>query len=89
MTPILTIFAVQFIYVLLLGLQSRIVNWGGKRYAMLTSACLGTFGLLANESIARNAMMSGNDWFRAAYILAGPLAIASAMWLHDRWGNKS
>ena len=89
MTDVLKIFAVQFIYVLLLGLQSRIVNWGGKRYAMLTSACLGTFGLLANESIARNAMQSGNDVFRAAYILAGPLAIASAMALHDKWGSKS
>lgn len=89
MTAVFVIFLIQFIYVLLLGLQSRIVNWGGKQMAMLVSACLGTFGLLANEAIATN-VIHGADWrFRCAYILAGPLAIASAMFLHDKFGSKS
>lgn len=88
MIQCLAIFATQLVYVLLLGLQSRIVNWGGKAAAMCVSTCLGVFGLLATEAIARNALWDG-DWpFRLSYVLAGPCGIAGAMWLHDRWGGR-
>lgn len=84
MLTALAVFAAQFIYVLLLGMQSLNTNQGFKAAAAGTSFMLGTFGFFLTQQIA-TAKGSETGWLVwAAYVLAGPLGIVCSMHLHER-----
>lgn len=78
----LAVFAAQFVYVLLLGLQSLCVNHGHYRAAAFNSFMLGSFGFFLTQQIAA-AKGAETNWFvYAAFVVSGPLGITSSMWLH-------
>lgn len=86
MTPFV-VFAVQWFYVAMLGLQSRHVRDGQYAPAALTSAVLGCCGLYLTSSIARLAVQHCDPWTILAYVLAGPCGIVVAMWGHNRYST--
>lgn len=84
MTQALLIFAAQFTYILALGFQTQ--NVMGRHYlaAMGNSFLLGMLGLTMTSAIAVSAVKGGDWWLAVAYLTAGPLGIATSMWLHPR-----
>lgn len=87
----LTVFAAQLIYIMLLGLQSLNVN--GRHYglAMASSFALGTLGFYLTAMVAevQRAGQFGPIWW--AFVLAGPVGICIAIWLHPHlkhWYGK-
>lgn len=80
----IVVFLVQFAYVLLLGLQSRNVNEGHYLAAAGTSIALGIFGLTLTAMIVNAALLQPSPAVLVAYVLAGPVGICAAMWLHWR-----
>lgn len=75
------VFAIQFCYVLLLGLQSINVNRGRYVWAGGTSLMLGVMGFHVTGTIAAaRGDEGGLVWW--AYILAGPCGIVSSMVYH-------
>lgn len=81
------IFAVQFVYVMLLGLQSLNVNGGHKIAAASTSFVLGACGYQITAAIAASrGEQFGPVWF--AYVVAGPCGIVSSMILFSRWRRQ-
>lgn len=90
MTDAAFIFAAQYIYILLLGLQSLNVNQ--KRYVM-AAACsflLGTLGFYVTAVVgdARDLTFTVLWW---GFVFAGPAGICTAMWIHPylvRWTSK-
>lgn len=78
----LALFAAQYVYVLLLGLQSLNVN--GRHYALAASGsvALGTLGFWLTAMIAdvRLEAIGSPVWW--AYIAAGPLGIVTSIWMH-------
>lgn len=79
----LSVFAVQFAYVLLLGLQSRHVRDSQYASAMGTSLALGLCGVWIQPLVIKAALLEPSATVLAAYVFAGPVAIAAAIWLHD------
>jgi len=83
-TEALTVFAAQFAYVLLLGLQSLNVN--GRHYgmSMVTSFALGTLGFYLTAMVAEVKISGqfGSVWW--GFVAAGPAGIALAIWIHPR-----
>lgn len=77
------VFCVQFVYVLLLGLQSMNVNHNRRLMAAATSSMLGTFGFYITATIAahRGATFSPVWW---SYVAAGPAGIVTSMCLFHR-----
>lgn len=84
MLTCLGVFVAQFVYVLLLGLQSMNVNHDRRFMAAATSLALGTFGFHITASIAASRGDEfGCVWW--AYVLAGPSGIVTSMILfHGR-----
>lgn len=80
----ISVFLIQYSYVLLLGLQSRHVRDSQYFSAAATSAVLGVMGLTITSSIARAAVSGGDPLLNIAYIAAGPMGIMTAIWMHDR-----
>jgi hypothetical protein len=88
MTTAACVFAAQFVYILLLGLQQQ--NVIGRHYvgAACTSLLLGTFGIYLTATIAIHAESSMFSPVWLAFIAAGPAGICVAMWLHPRIGRR-
>jgi hypothetical protein len=84
MTTTLIIFACTFVAVFALGFQSQNVNQGHYKAAMLTSFAIGAGNLFILRMVP-----NGDAWAMAAYLSAGPLAIVSSMWVHDRTLGKN
>ena len=82
------VFVAQFVYVLLLGLQSLNVNGGHRTAAAATSLTLGVFGFYLTGSIAAaKGDIGGVVWW--AFILSGPCGIVTSMALFSKWrGGK-
>lgn len=82
MTDLLIIFCAQFVYVMLLGLQSLNVN--GRHYALAatTSTLLGVLGFALTAAIAQKPHVGTAIWW--AYIAAGPAGIATSIYLHPK-----
>lgn len=87
MTAVL-VFACQFVYVALLGLQSRNVQHGNFIGAAIVSTLLGTAGLTITTVLARTAVLGGGWPVWIAFVASGPCGITFAMWAHDRWGKR-
>lgn len=79
----LTIFTSQIFVVMLLGLQSLNVNNGHANAAMLTSLGIGACSLMLYKFVPDASLTEC-----AAYLLAGPIGIRIAMWLHPRMVNR-
>lgn len=86
MTDAAIVFATQYAYVCVLGLQSLAVNSGRYAQAAIQSFMLGTAGFFITSQIAkRGDIGSGTYW---AYVAAGPAGIVTSMFLFKRWGAK-
>lgn len=84
MKEALIVFVAQYVYVVLLGLQSLNVNYGHRVAAGVTSGILGAIGFQLTGTIAAAAGTTGSlIWF--AFVLAGPLGIVTSMELHRRF----
>lgn len=91
MLTALAVFACQFAYVALLGLQQ--LNVVGKHYtaAFAVSLCLGVLGyhLVAVIAIHAHQAAGAPAWW--GYVFGGPAGIVFSMWLHPRlrrWGRN-
>lgn len=87
MTPVieaLFVFAAQFLYVFLLGLQQ--LNVVGRHYAAAaaTSWCLGVFGYYLTATIAVHSSPDSGSLVWWAFTTAGVAGICFAMWVHPR-----
>ncbi len=83
MMAAVVVFVSQYLYVLLLGLQSLNVNHNRKASAMATSFVLGSFGFFLTATIADNRGDTfGVVWW--AYVLAGPFGIVTSMFIFHR-----
>lgn len=80
----LAVFGVQFVYIFLLGIQSRNVRDSQYFAAAITSGLLGCSGIWLTSHIARLAVVEGSPVDLLAYISAGPVAICLAMFIHNR-----
>lgn len=85
----LFVFAAQFVYIFLLGIQSRNVRDSQVVAAATTSMLLGICGLYLTSIIARAAMSGGDPLVAASYIAAGPCGICVAIYLHDKHVSRS
>lgn len=88
MMQVLLIFLAQFILIFLLGFQSRCVRDSQYLLAVLNSFGLGISGLIITPLIATPDLIRESPAVLVAYLLAGPLAISTAIWLHDRSVNN-
>lgn len=83
----LIVFASAFVTVFALGFQSLNVNGGHYVAAFLTSAVIG----VANLFLFKLLPSANSPSEIAAYLIGGPLAIVSAMWVHrnvvTKWRN--
>lgn len=80
------VFAAQFLYVLVMGLQSLAVNNGRYAQAAIQSFLLGTFGFAITTSIVRNGEIGSATW--VAYVASGPVGIVTSMWLFKKWRRR-
>lgn len=80
----LLIFAATFFTVFLLGFQSLIVNSGRMGVAMINSTLIGIAQLFLLKNIPRSDSVSEY----IAYIIAGPLAVPCAIYIHKRWFKR-
>ena len=87
MHPVL-VFAAQFAMVFLLGFQSRCVRDGNYFFAVLNSVGLGVCGLIVTPAIAQADLIKTNPSTLVAFMVAGPIAICAAIWVHDRTLSK-
>lgn len=78
MTAIL-IFISTFVLVFALGFQSLNVNNGHYEAAFLTSFAIAASNLILFKTVPQAGALE-----IGAYLIAGPFAIVSSMWLHDR-----
>lgn len=89
MTEAAIVFAVQFVYIALLAVQSLNTNNGHYAGAFCTSLVLGMIGYWLTTVVAahRAEAIGSLVWF--AYISGGPFGIVCAMRLHPylvkRW----
>ena len=80
----LLIFVATFFTVFLLGFQSLIVNSGHVGIAMINSTLIG----VAQLFLLKNIPHSGSVSEYIAYIVAGPLAVPCAIYIHKRWFKR-
>lgn len=80
------VFAAQFAYVLVMGLQSLAVNNGRYAQAAIQSFMLGTAGFVITNEIVRKGQLGGPTYW--AYVLSGPCGITASMWLFSKWRSK-
>lgn len=82
------IFAAQYVYILLLAVQSLNINHGKQVAAAMTSLMLGCFGYHLTATIA---MHKGEEfgfvWL--GYVLAGPCGAVTGMGLFKRTRKKA
>lgn len=78
------VFAAQFLMVFLLGFQSRCVRDSNYLAANVNSIGLGICGLIVTPAIADPALITNDPATLAGFLLAGPLAISLAIFIHDR-----
>ncbi len=71
------VFVSTFVAVFALGFQSLNVNQGHYKSAALTSFAIGGSNLFILKIIP-----DGDLYAMVAYLIAGPLAIVSSMWVH-------
>lgn len=82
MTAII-IFASTFVLVFALGFQSLNVNNGHYKAAFMTSFAIAVSNLVLFKTVPQA------NWLEiAAYLSAGPCAIVSSMWCHQRWMKR-
>lgn len=84
----LLIFCCQFVMIFLLGIQSQNVRDGKKLSAAITSLLLGITGWSITgtiSSVYHEGMLSVVFF---SFVLAGPLAIATSIWLHEKFNEK-
>jgi hypothetical protein len=91
MADALMVFAAQYVYVLLLGLQSLNVNQRRYGMAAATSFLLGVLGFLTTSIVgAAKGMELSLLWW--CFVLSGPIGILSAMhlqpWLVRKLSRK-
>jgi hypothetical protein len=86
MTDALLVFAAQFLYVLVMGLQSLAVNNGRYLQAALQSFLLGSVGITITAEIVRRGEIGGATWW--AYVISGPIGICASMFLFERYRKK-
>ena len=81
-SDMMLVFASQFVYVMLLGLQSLNVN--GRHYALAatTSSMLGVLGFWITATIAQKPHVGTAIWW--AYLAAGPAGICASIYLHPK-----
>jgi hypothetical protein len=80
MKEALLVFAAQYVYVLLLGLQSLNVNQKRYGWAAVTSFMLGVLGFLTTSIVgAAKGMELTLLWW--CFVVSGPVGIVSAMHL--------
>ena len=82
------IFIAQFISIYLLGIQQKNVIGGHYLLAFITSLILGIFGWYLTSIIAAanlESMLSSVWW---SFVLAGPIAIVTAMKTHPHIVRK-
>lgn len=82
----LLVFISQFSLVFLLGLQSQFVRDGHYIGAAIVSLALGIAGFYVTMQIAIIKEMFTSIWW--VYILAGPVAINSSIFVHKRYLKK-
>lgn len=87
MSDAIIVFAAQFVYVLLLGLQSLNVNHDHRAAAAGTSTMLGMLGFHLTGTIAA-AKGDTWSWVWWAFVAAGPIGVVSSMALHKRLRNR-
>jgi len=83
MTAIL-IFVVTFVSVFLLGFQSLIVNSGHIGMAMVNSTMIG----IAQLFLLTHIPHANSIEEYLGYVLAGPIAVPVAIYVHRRWFKK-
>jgi len=86
---LITIFICQFSMVLLLGLQSRFVRDSQYIMACGNSLLLGVCGLVIAPVIADKELLQTKLLLTIVYLSAGPIAISSAIFIHDLKCSKS
>ena len=83
MRDVLFTFAMQYIYILMLAIQSLNINNGRRVGAMFTSLLLGVFGFHISAAIAANRGDEfGTVWL--GYVLAGPCGALTGMEIFRR-----
>jgi len=78
------LFLAQFAMVNLLALQSRFVRDSQYALAFGNSVLLGICGLYITPILANSDNWKQSPALLLAYLIAGPLAVCSAIWMHDR-----
>lgn len=81
---LLLIFGATFILVFLLGFQSLIVNSGHMGMAVVNSLMIGITNLFLLVHMPQAKTLEEY----LAYILAGPIAVPTAIYTHKRWFKK-
>ena len=78
MRDAIKVFAAQFVYIMLLGLQQ--LNVVGSKYvgAMVVSLLLGMFSYQLTATIALNSVKK-DRFVWVAYLIGGPLGIVTSM----------
>jgi hypothetical protein len=84
----IVVYAAQFFFIFLKGLQQ--INVVKQRYvaSVLISFCLGVAGLLTIGIIAK-AVTQGSHWLTyAGFLIGGPMGIISAIWMEKTYGTR-
>lgn len=81
------VFAAQFFFIFLKGVQQINVVTGRYKVAAVVSLGLGVCGLLTFGLIARTVVVGGSWLVFAGYLAGGPLGIMAAMRLEERFGQ--
>lgn len=77
------IFISTFVLVFALGFQSLNVN--NSKYA---AAFLTSFFIAGSNIVLYKTVPQAGTLEIGAYLLAGPFAIVTSMWVHERWMRK-
>ena len=78
----LTIFIAQFVTIYLLGIQQQNVIGGHYTLAFITSLILGVSGWYLTSTVASANIEAIGTTVWWSFVIAGPLAIVSAMKTH-------
>lgn len=85
MSHYLTLAAVSFFSVFVLGFQSRNINTGEFGWAAACSILIG----LSNAYVWRSVTMESAGWAEwLIYSVSGGFGITSAMWVHRKYVHK-
>lgn len=81
----LAVGVVQYVYILLLGLQSRFVRDNQRTHAALTSFLLAVSVLFIQPAIIKATLLDPSSTVLVAFVFAGPAGIISGMFLHEKF----